>query len=282
MGIGASIEGVLPTLQSQFVAVIDSGRAGKREQDQSRQLHQSGTDSALLRRQTKRGTLSLGVRSRSRAQHRQDAGGVVGAQKIHGGVEGSGGIIFPKSLHRLPEMVTVASLEVSQQSGPEGIVHDPVDLLAQQVFPTLGISDLGAGVLPDLAQQQGIGICLRKDRPDLFNKPVRQLVCHIQPPTGGACPQPAADNRVRTFYNVIDVGGAGLPDRRQSTDAPPGVIIIRPGMEGIPVIIGAILTLSGAQRGIEAVSVKIKALRTGVVEDAVQHNVHPPRLGLCA
>ena len=53
-------------------------------------------------------------------------------------------------------------------------------------------------------------------------------------------------------------------------------------MEAVPVEIGGILALGGAYRGIEAVVIEVNALGAGVVEYAVQNDVHPQLMSRAA
>ena len=281
-GIAAPVEGVLKALHAGLVSIVDHGGAGEGKKYQRSQAYQSGSFQPLGRSQAVHGPLVLALGHGVGAQHRQDAGGVVGAQEVHGGVEGGRGVVLPQGLHGLPEVVGIAALQIGQQRRAEGIVHDAVELAAQQVAAPLGVGDLVAGVLPHLADEHGVGLGLLHGAADLFNEPVRQLVGHVQPPAGGAGPEPAADDRVLPVDNVVYISLAFLPDGRQGADAPPGVVVVGPGMERVPVVVGALLALGGAQGGVKAVGVEIEALGAGVVKDAVQNHMHAPALRLPA
>ena len=157
-----------------------------------------------------------------------------------------------------------------------------MSLAAQQIFPALAVGDLVGAVLPDLAQQEGAGLRLVHDGPDLFDEPVRQLVRHIQPPAVGPGPEPVPHHGVGILDNVVHIGERTLLHGGQSLDAPPGVVVLRPGMEVIPIIPGGVLALGGAYRGIEAVVIEIDALGAGVVEDAIQNYPNAPLVGFPA
>ena len=125
------------------------------------------------------------------------------------------------------------------------------------------------------------GLGLLHGGADLLQKPVRQLVRHVQPPAGGSGPQPPADDGVLAFNDKVHVGGGRLLHCRQGVDAPPGVVGVRPVVEAVPAVPGRVLTLGGAQGGIPAVGVEVDALGAGVVEHTVQDHPHAPlrRLG---
>ena len=67
-----------------------------------------------------------------------------------------------------------------------------------------------------------------------------------------------------TFFRLVDGG--------QVLDAPPCVVIVGEGVEAVPAVVGRLLTLRRAERGIEAVGVEIDAFSPRVVENAVEQH----------
>ena len=205
----------------------------------------------------------------------------MGAQKVHGGVEGGGGVVLPDGLHGLHKVLGGAVQEIGQQGVAEGVVHHPMELLPQQVLPAAGVGNLVAGVLPDLPQDHGVRVRLLHGGAELFDELIGQLVGHVQPPAGGPGPQPALHNGVLPGDDIVHVVRAVLPDVGQGADAPPGVVGPRPLPELEPVVVRTLLTLGGPQGGVKAVGVEVDALRARVVEHAVQNYPDAPlfRLG---
>ena len=206
----------------------------------------------------------------------------MGAQKVHGGVKGRRRIVLPQGLHGLPKVIGIPAGDIGQQRRAEGVVHQPVGLTAQQIPPPLGVGDLIGAVLPHLADQDAVRGRLLHGGADLLQKPVRQLIRHIQPPAGSSGTQPPADNGVLGVNDEIHIRGRGLLHRWQSADAPPGVVGIRPVVEPVPAVPGRVLALGCAQGGVIAVGIEVHALGSGVVEHAVQNHPHPPLSGLGA
>ena len=147
-----------------------------------------------------------------------------------------------------------------------------MELLPLEVLPAAGVGDLIAGVLPDLADDHGVGVRFLHGGAELFNELVGELVRHIQPPARGPGPEPALHDGILSGDDIVYVVRAVLPDVGQGADAPPGVIGPGPVAELEPVVIGAVLALGRAQGGIEAVGVEVDALGAGVVKHAVQQN----------
>ena len=219
------------------------------------------------------GASLLAVRNRIRAQQRQDAGRVVGAQNVQTAVEGGRGVVLPLLLHGVPEVRRVAAPEIVQRRRPQGIVHQAVGLPTQQVLAAAGVGDLVAAVLPHLAQQKAVGLFLLHGGANFLNKVVWQLVGHVQPPAVRAAPQPAADHAVLSPDDEVPIGRGVFVDGGQRVDAPPGVVLVRPVLETEPVVPRGFLALVRAGGVEKAAPVEVPAVVAGVVEHAVQHHV---------
>ena len=134
------------------------------------------------------------------------------------------------------------------------------------------VADLVAGVLPDLAKEQGVGLFRLCRLPDLFDEGVGQLVGHIQPPAGGAHPQPFADDAVLPAYKLL-IAGIGLLHVGQGVHAPPA--LIAGGMllsEPVPAVIGAARPGECARFRIIPIFIEIDAVITRMAEYAVQND----------
>lgn len=56
------------------------------------------------------------------------------------------------------EAVAVAVADVGDDRVAEGVVHDRVELSAEEIAPADAVGDLGGGVLPHLADDGGVGV----------------------------------------------------------------------------------------------------------------------------
>ena len=281
-GIGPPVQGVLKALHPGLVPVVHRGGAGEAVQQHLAHPQPGLALLPLGRREAVRRPAVLGIRHILRSQQGQDPGRVVGAQNVQGAVKGGPGIVLPDDLHGVPEDGGVAAPQPVQGRRPEGIVHQPVGLAAQQIPPALAVGDLVAAVLPHLAQQEAVGLLLVHGTANFGNEVVRQLVGHVQPPAGGPLPQPVPHHGVSVPDDEPAIAVRRLLHRRQGPDAPPGVVILRPGVEGVPIIILGLPALGRPQLRIESLGVEIPAVAAGVVEHPVQHHPDAPAPGLPA
>ena len=281
-GVAAPAEGVLQPLEPGLVAVEEHGRAGEGVEQGGGQLPALLAQPLLLRIQAIDRPLRLLRRGLALAQEAQHPGGIVGAQEIHGGEEGRGGIVLPDGLHALPELRRVPAPEVAEGRRPEGVVHEAVGLAPQQVPPPLGVGDLVAAVLPDLAQKQAPRLGLVHGLTDARDEVVRQLVRHVQPPAVRPGTEPVADDGILPPEDEVPVAGRVLVDGGQVPDAPPGVVVRGPGVEVEPGVVGGILALGRADGAVAAVGVEVAAVPPVVVEDAVQDHPDAEGVGLLA
>ncbi len=193
--IRAAVKGIGQTLRASLVAVVNAGYSQHRKLQQREQLQPLQALGPLFRAQGKflrrlpaRRCIPVknGQASRAATQHRQNAGGVVGANQIQ---------IAGQSLRRI--VLQLANKPLRQLLRPnlpqqpslrpilKRIVHHAVQLVAKQIAAVLAVALLVAGVLPNLAQHQRVRHFCLSGRRQPGNEKVRQLVGHIQPPTAG-------------------------------------------------------------------------------------------------
>ena len=277
-GEGATVQRIFKALHACFVTVKNGGGAGKGKQEQGGQTQPLQAQLTLILPQVVGGPFRLGVKIAvgGKPQQRQDPGGIMGTQHIHGGIEGGGRVVFPQRFHGVTENHSVAAGEILQSGGPERIVHKTVGLTAQEIPAPLAVSNFVGAVLPHLAQEQAAGLFFVHDTADLGNEPVRQFVRHVQPPAGGAAAKPVADHGILAVNDVVDIIGVGFLHRRQRPHAPPGIVAVRPVGKAVPGVVGGILALGRAQGIVKTVGVKIAADIAGVIENAVEHHADAP------
>ena len=281
-GIGAAVQGILVALHPGLVPVVHRGRAGEGIEEQRPQPQPGRRPPVFGRGEASRRPLTLALRHRLSGQEGEDPGRVVGAQKIHGAVEGGGGVVLPKLLHPLTKRRRIPAQKPVYGRRAEGVVHQPVGLPAQEIPPPPVVGDLVAAVLPHLADKHRVGLFLLHGPANLLDEVIRQLVGHIQPPTVGPGPEPVPHHGVPVPDDKRPVRVLPLVHRRQGLDAPPGVVFLRPAGEMIPIIIRRGLGLGRPQLRVKTVPVKISAHAAGVVEHPVQQQTHPALMGLAA
>ena len=137
----------------------------------------------------------------------------------------------------------------------------------------------GGAVLPHLTDDHGVGVGLPHRLVDAVNKVVRQLVGYVQPPGVRPRPQPAADDAVLVSEDIVPIGGLGLVDGGQGVDPPPGVVLVRPVGEIIPLVVGTVLGLAGPVLRVGTVPVEVPAHIALMVEHAVQHDADAQLVG---
>ena len=280
-GEGPAVEGVLKALHARLVPVVHRGGAGEGIEHQGGQLQPGQPQRPLLRRQAA-GRPPIPAVVPALAPHPQqgeDAHGVVGAQGVHGGVEGRRGIVLPQGLHLLLETAGVPAQEPVQHRAAEGVVHQPVQIAPQQVLPADRVSNLVGAVLPHLPDDHRLRLGLPDGGAEGVDKVVGQLVGHVQPPAVRPGAQPPADDAVGGADDVVHVARLALVDGGEGVDAPPGVVFVRPVGEVIPAVIGGGLGLAGPHGGVGAVPVEVFAHIALVVEDSVQQHPHAPGVG---
>ena len=204
----------------------------------------------------------------------------MGPQEVHGGAESRRGVVLPDRLHAGAEVRRVAAPKVQERRRPERIVHEAVSLASQQVFPPPGVGDLVAAVLPDLAQEKAVRLGLVHGLANAGEEVIRQLVRHVQPPAVGPGPEPVADDGILPLINERLIAGLPLVGGGQVPDAPPGVVVRGPGMEGKPVVVGGVLALGGADGVVATLGVEVAAVPAVVVEDSVQNHPDAVPMGL--
>ena len=202
------------------------------------------------------------------------------AQQIHIAVEHLGRVVLRDGHYRVPEGVAGVSAPYKVQNRrAEGVVHDTVQLPVHEVPPSAAVGHLVGGVLPHLAQQQRVGLQLLEAGSQQPQEFVRQLIRHVQPETVGPQADPVGNDAVVVRDDIFDERRIHLVHRGQGVKAPPGVVAVRPVVEGVPAIVGGGLALVRPLAGEGSVLVKIEAVGAGVGVDSVQDHPDPLVMG---
>ena len=277
------VEGVPVALHGDLVAIVQAGHTRQGVDDgvghpQAEQAFLVGiaghTAAALPRAAPAIGGLV--------SDHSQGTLGVVGGEKVQGGIHGRGRVVLADGQDLRHGLLGGLALDEIQHGVLEGVVHHAVQALAQQVGAALVEAELGGGILPHLAQQELFGTDPLDGGAHLLNEFVGQLIGYIQPEACRAAPQPSVDDTARAS-DELHIGRGLLVDLGQGLKAPPAAVAADiTGIEVIPAAVGRIAVTVSAAGAIAAFAVKIERIRTGVAEHAIQNNADAVFFGLGA
>ena len=201
----------------------------------------------------------------------------MGPQGVHQGLQHLGRIVFGDGHHGLAQArAVVLPPHEAEDRGAPGVVHHGVQLAVHKVAAADRIGDLVGGVLPDLAQQDGIRLQLPHPPLQTEDEFVGQLVGHVQAHPVRAQPEPARQHAVIVPDDVVEIGFVQLLHLRQGFKIPPAVVLVRPAAEMIPGVIGGLLPRGGRAGAEDAAPVEVDRIAPGVGEDAVKDQLHPP------
>ncbi len=191
---------------------------------------------ALLRRQ-KHPCLDLAAAGiRRSGQRGQGAHRVVAANQVERGSLGGRRVMLAQCFQ---EMVHPFGGKLAGQEADQGLLervaHHMVVGAAEQKIAVAAVTDLVAGILPDLAEQDGVIPLSTDSQAKLPEEAVRQFVGHIQAPARRAQTEPMSGDPVRAS-DFLPVGQVMLVDTGQIGKTPPGIVeqLIALAMEAIP------------------------------------------------
>ena len=199
-GDASAAVGVLAALHGEFLAVVDAGRAGHKEQEGVCQLDAFEACAGLG----------------------QEAGGVVAPQKVHGDVAAAVGECGADPVAEFLDGNGVLVEEELHDRLAEDVVHDAVELVALQP---------AGWFVPDFAYDVGLGIDgLYAVAEFLPEGGVVDFVGHVETPAVDAPAGPVFGHGEKVFPN-IGAAGVELGERRV---IPPAFVIglARIGVEG--------------------------------------------------
>ena len=209
--------------------------------------------------------LASTIRSGQRGNSPQS---IVGADMVHQHRRHLGRIVLGNRQDGVQKRLTAAVAHKVQDRRGKGIIHHTVQLIPQQITPPLPIGKLGGGVLPHLADNDGVRVLAFYSPAQVVQEHIRQLIRHIQPPAADAAAHPTAKDAVLTA-NIVPIRWLLLTDLRQQANAPPGLVIVPILAKLVPAVIGAVRAVIGAHRGVMTVVIKILGIPPGMAEHAV-------------
>ena len=188
--------------------------------------------------------------------------------KVHQDINGLLRVVFQNAHDPIFECVGIHALDIVDDGFPERVVHNAVQLVAEQISPLYAIAFLVGGIFPDFADDNFFFAILLDALSQSIEEAVRQFVCNVQTIT--SCPEgnPVIQNTA-IAADIIQIIRIGFNDIRQGINAPPCFILVV-AEERIPAIIRAIGGLPSTDGIISTELVEINAVCTGVRENAVQ------------
>ena len=223
-GERTAVERVGIALHPRLVTIIHAGHARERKQQFIQQPQPTQGHVPLVRRQSIIFPLCLGKSLRRFSQHRENPRRIMSTHQVQRPIQCRLRVVLPDGLHFLGKGPRrFLPHQKRHRPIPERIVHGAVQFLTQQIFPQPVIADFVAGVLPDLAQQQRILLFRFAGPSDRRDKRIRQLIRHVQPPSGGPQTQPFSNHAVLSADKLL-IARVQLLHIRQGIHAPPAFI----------------------------------------------------------
>ena len=210
----------------------------------------------------------------------ENPGGVVGAQQIHVAGHHLAGVVLHNGHDGFLEAAAIVPPphEV-QDGGAEGVVHDAVQLRIGEVPAAVVVGGFVGGILPHLAHEQRLRVDFPNPVVNHADKFVGQLIGYVQPEAVRAQLHPVSHHAVLVGDDVADEVGVHLVDGGKGVEIPPGMVMIRPLIEGIPVIVGGILAAVSTVAAEGTLAVEIETVGAGMGIHAVQDDLHAPGVG---
>ena len=272
-GEGRPVVRVAEALHAALVAVVDARHARQCHLQQHRepQATHGKARLPLVQAEVRALLLGEGVWVGGTAQHGEEALAVVTAQQVEAAVERVLRVVLAQLLQagchlRSPDLVS----HEGEKGTAQRVVHGAVELGALEVLAQAPVGKLVRGVLPDLADEGGIGLLGHHGGLDVLDEAVGELVGDVEAPAAGAGAQPLAQDAVMPADELVELGRP-LVDVGQVGVSPPALVraVL---VEEEPVAVRGVLALPCALLVVVAVAVEVAGVLAAVVEHAVQHD----------
>ena len=241
--VGAAVVRVLEALHRDLIAVVDARHARVRHLPERRHEEARHAEVVLVVRQVRARLLDgrHAVVERLLAEHRDGALHIVAADEVHHRIEVLARVILAQALEAAQAHLRICAAEQEvKEDLAERVVHRRIHLLPAEVFARHAVGDFVRRILPDLADHDGIGICLLELCKKRLREGRRQLVDDIEAPASNAFPHPVVQHAVLVVDDEVHVGGRRLLDVRQRGEIPPALVFVREIAEVIPLKIRGI------------------------------------------
>ena len=263
-GVGTAIEGVFVAFHAGLVTVVQAGAAGEGVlEERSHQQAVVGNVKLVAAQAAAGFFFPRAVEIIHKGG--QDTGRIVSTQQIHVAQPHFSGIVLHDGHDRFLQTVTAvpATHEVQNRSA-ERIIHHAVQFRIGKVLSSAAVGGLVGSILPHFAQHIGIGVDFLHPIVEQFQKFVGQFVRHVQTEAVRTGLQPVGNDAVFIGDDILDEFGIHLVHRGQGVEIPPGIVVVRPMVEGVPADIRGFGGLESALAGEMVVFVEIKTVTAGV------------------
>ena len=255
---GATVARVGKTLQAVLVAIVDGRHAGEGHLHERREPKAALGQAHCAFVQTPFAALALGQLRLvgTAAEHRDDARAIVARQQIERAGQSLARVVLTQGLDILGRLIGVlVAHQKADDHVAEGVVHGGIKLGALQVAAQMTVTDLVGGVLPDLAEQQRVGLFGKYCLLDLGQEIVRKLVSDVQTPAVSTGTQPFANHAILAQEPLVHQLGV-LVDGGHIAHAPPAVVraVL---VEGKRIAPRRILTLPCTYAGVVAIAIGV-------------------------
>ena len=211
------------------------------------------------------------VVERRLAQERDGSLDVVAADEVHHHVEIFLRVVLSEALQKAHRLTPVDVVEQEVQDRlAERIVHRRVDLLPAKVLARHAVADLVRRVLPDLADEDRIGVRRLEFAVERLRELRGQFVDDVETPAADAHLRPVMQHAVLVADHEVHVGRRRLRHVRQRGKSPPAVVFVRILMEVVPAVVGRLLRLERAEAIVIALAVEVDAVASRMAEYAVE------------
>ena len=279
--VGTAVVRVLEALHRNLIAVVDARHARVRHLPERRHEEARHAEIVLVVRQAGARLLDgrHAIVERLLAEHRDGALHIVAADEVHHRVEILTRVILAQALEAAQAHpgIRAAEQEVKEDLA-ERVVHGRVHLLAAEVLARHAVGNLVRSILPDLADHDGIGICLLELREEGLREGRRQFVDDIEAPARDALLHPVVHDAVLVVDDEVHVRWRRLFDVRQRGEIPPALVLVREVAEVVPLVVGRIRRLERANRIVLALAVEVAAVAARMAEDTVEDDADALRL----
>ena len=277
---GRAVHRILIALQSDLVSIIDRGHAGEQELQKRCDLQPTFRERISLLAESQIPPLLLGRGAHVHRRERIDrAHGVVGADQGHRGLQYLRGIILTDA----HDLGAEGSRPTVQAEGKdrllEGVIHHAVQFALREVGTEGAVTDLHARVLPDLADHDRPLVRPLDRGAEIVHEIGREFVHDVETPSVYPEMRPLIHDAPLSEDEIAVACGA-LIESRHDLAPPPTVVFVGEIGEMIPVEIGRFGALIGAEGVVMSELIEIDAVRTRMIEDAVENDADPslPRL----
>ena len=264
---------IAESLHADLIAVVDARHPRIRHLQERREAQPIRAELVVLGVESEARLMNRrhAVVERRLAQERDRSFDVVAADEVHHHVEIFLRVVLSEALQKAHRLTPVDVVEQEVQDClAERIVHRRVNLLPAKVLARHAVADLVRRVLPDLADEDRVGVRRLEFAVERLRELRGQFVDDVETPAADARLRPMVQHAVLVTDHEVHVGRRRLRHVRQRGKAPPTVVFVRILMEVVPAVVGRLLRLERAEAIVIALAVEVDAVASRMAEYAVE------------